>query len=81
VAVITGVIKAVPVYNTPPVAAENQLRFPEDAVALNSTVPDPVLDPGVVPVTVGLAFQVMSAVLFALMTELQLLDEVSPLAL
>jgi hypothetical protein len=40
----------------------------------------PFLDPGVVPVTVGLAFTVMSAVLFALMTELQLLDEVSPLA-
>ena len=76
-----GVSKEVPLYNElPPVATENQLRLPEDAVAPKTTVPDPVLDPGVVFVTVGLAFTVMFAVLFALIFELQLLGEVPPLA-
>jgi hypothetical protein len=53
----------------PLVAAENQLRFPEDAVA--RLLPDPVLDPGVAFSNCRVGFlTVMSAVLFALMTEL-----------
>lgn len=42
----------------PPEAAANQLKVPADAVAPNVTVPVPQLLPGVVAVTVGLAFTV-----------------------
>jgi hypothetical protein len=81
VALIDGVLKVVPLPNElPPVATENQLSVPAEAVAPKLTVPDPVLDPGVVLVTEGLAFTVMFAVLFPLMVELQLLGGFPPLA-
>lgn len=49
---MNGVVKLVPVPNeVPPVGAAYQFNVPPDAVAPNSTVPAPVLVPGVVPVT------------------------------
>ena len=54
-----GVVKLIPVpIETPPVAAAYQFIVPALAVAPNITVPVPHLDPGVVPVIVGIAFTV-----------------------
>jgi hypothetical protein len=54
-----GVVKLVPVpRNVPPVAAAYQFIVPALAVAPRMTVPVPHLDPGVVPVMVGIAFTV-----------------------
>jgi hypothetical protein len=47
-----GVVKGVPVPNNTP-EAEYQLIVPAEAVALNTTVPVPFLEPGVTPVIVG----------------------------
>ena len=44
--------------DAPPVAAAYQLIVPALAVAPNVTVPVPHLDPGVVPVIVGIALTV-----------------------
>jgi hypothetical protein len=54
-----GVVKLVPVPSeAPPVEAAYQLIVPALAVAPSITVPVPHLDPGVVPVIVGIAFTV-----------------------
>jgi hypothetical protein len=59
VAEILGVVKLVPVPNElPPVAAAYQLTVPADAVAPKTTLPVPQVEPGVVPVIVGIAFRV-----------------------
>ena len=51
-----GVVNDVPVPNDePPVDAEYQLIVPADAEAPRTTVPGPLLEPGVVPVIVGMA--------------------------
>jgi hypothetical protein len=51
-----GVVKLVPVPSeVPPVDAAYQLIVPALAVAPSITVPVPHLDPGVVPVMVGIA--------------------------
>ena len=56
---ILGVVKLVPVPNElPPIDAAYQLMIPDDAVAPSTTVPVPHLDPGVVPVMVGIALTV-----------------------
>ena len=62
-----GVVKLVPVpIEAPPVAAAYQLIVPALAVAPNTTVPVPHLDPGVVPVIVGIGLTVaITAVLVA----------------
>jgi hypothetical protein len=53
------VVKLVPVpRDAPPVGAAYQLIVPALAVAPRITVPVPHLDPGVVPVIVGIAFTV-----------------------
>ena len=50
-----GVVKLAPVPSgLPPVAAAYQLMAPAEAVAPKVTVPMPHLDPGVVPVMVGM---------------------------
>ena len=52
---ITGVVNEVPVPNDePPVAAAYQLIVPAEAVAPMVTVPVPQVDPGIVPVMVGI---------------------------
>jgi hypothetical protein len=54
-----GVVKLVPVpMEAPPVEAEYQLIVPALAVAPSITVPVPHLDPGVVPVIVGIGLTV-----------------------
>ena len=54
-----GVVKLVPVPSeTPPVEAAYQLIVPALAVAPNVTLPVPHLDPGVVPVIVGIGLTV-----------------------
>ena len=54
-----GVVKLVPVPSeAPPVEAAYQLIVPALAVAPSITVPVPHLDPGVVPVIVGIALTV-----------------------
>ena len=54
-----GVVKLVPDPRiVPPVAAAYQLIVPALAVAPSITVPVPHLDPGVVPVIVGMALTV-----------------------
>jgi len=54
-----GVVKLVPVPSeVPPVEAAYQLIVPALAVAPSITVPVPHLDPGVVPVIVGIALTV-----------------------
>lgn len=46
-------VKLVPVPKAvPPVATSYQVKVPPEAVAPSNTVPAPVLEPGVVPVTV-----------------------------
>ena len=62
-----GVVKLVPVpIEAPPVEAAYQLIVPALAVAPNTTVPVPHLDPGVVPVIVGIGLTVaITAVLVA----------------
>ena len=62
-----GVVKLIPVPSeTPPVAAAYQLIIPALAVAPRATVPVPHLDPGVVPVIVGIAFTVTETCEFTL---------------
>jgi hypothetical protein len=51
---------------------ENQEIVPPEAVASKVTVPVFILDPGVVPVMVGVVLTVTFAVLFALIIEEQL---------
>jgi hypothetical protein len=59
VALILGVVKLVPVpMEAPPVDAAYQLIVPALAVAPSITVPVPHLDPGVVPVIVGIGLTV-----------------------
>ena len=72
VAEIDGVVKPVPVPNElPPVETEYQLMVPAEAVAPSTTVPVPHLDPGVVPLIVGIAFTVaVTAVLDAVVQPL-----------
>ena len=54
-----GVVKLVPVpSDAPPVEAAYQLIVPALAVAPSITVPVPHLDPGVVPVIVGMVLTV-----------------------
>ena len=54
-----GVVHGEPVPNdVPPVDAAYQLIVPADAVAPNTTVPVPHVEPGVVPVMVGIAYTV-----------------------
>ncbi len=67
VAAILGVVKLVPVpSDVPPVEAAYQLMVPALAVAPKITVPVPHLDPGVVPVIVGIVLIVaITAVLAA----------------
>ena len=69
---ILGVVKLVPVPSeAPPVEAAYQLIVPADAVAPSTTVPVPHLDPGVVPVMVGIALMVaVTAVLDAVVQPL-----------
>ena len=56
---IEGVVKDVPVPSeVPPVDAAYQLMVPAEAVAPNTTVPVPHVEPGVVPVMVGIAYTV-----------------------
>ena len=51
-----GVVKLVPVASElPPVATAYQLTVPAEDAAPKVTVPVPHLDPGVVPVIVGMA--------------------------
>ena len=58
---ISGVVKLVPVPNeVPPVGVSYQLMTPAEAVAPSTTVPVPQLEPGVVPVIVGVASMLMS---------------------
>jgi hypothetical protein len=57
-----GVVKDVPVpREDPPDDAAYQLIVPEDAAAPRVTDPVPQRDAGVVPVIVGIAFSVMTA--------------------
>jgi len=59
VADIFGVIKLIPDPKlVPPVKAEYQFIFPEEAVAPKTTVPVPHLAAGVVPVIIGIALTV-----------------------
>lgn len=52
---ILGVVKAVPVPNdTPPLMTSYHFNVPAEAVAPKTTVPVLHLEPGVVPVTVGM---------------------------
>ena len=62
-----GAVKDVPVpRDEPPVDAAYQFIVPAEAVAPNVTVPDPHLEPGVVPVMVGIVLTVaVTAVLEA----------------
>ena len=62
-----GVVNDVPVpSDEPPDEAAYQFIVPADAVAPNVTVPVPHLEPGVVPVMVGIVFTVaVTAVLEA----------------
>ena len=56
---IEGVVKLVPVpKEEPPVDAANQFKVPAEAVAPNTTVPVPQVEPGVVDVMVGTGFTV-----------------------
>ena len=76
-----GVVKLVPVAKAlPPVDAANQEIVPAEAVAPNTTVPEPILEPGAVLVIVGFAFTVTFVELLLLIAELQLFGEVPPLA-
>jgi len=69
---MVGVVKLVPVPNEePPVEDAYQLMVPTEAVAPRSTVPVPILEPGVVLVIVGIEF--IAAVMAVL------LDVVHPL--
>lgn len=62
-----GVVKLIPVpSDTPPVTSAYQLIVPALAVAPKITVPVPHLDPGVVPVIVGIAFTVTETCEFTL---------------
>ena len=67
-----GVVNDVPVpSDEPPDEAAYQLIVPAEAVAPNVTVPDPHLEPGVVPVMVGIVFTVaVTAVLEAVVQPL-----------
>jgi len=59
VAEIVGVVNEFPVPKTdPPVGTLYQFSVPALAVAPSTTVPESHLDPGVVAVTVGVAFTV-----------------------
>lgn len=64
---MVGVVKLVPVPNEePPVEDAYQLMVPTEAVAPRSTVPVPILEPGVVLVIVGIELMVaVTAVLAA----------------
>ncbi len=63
---ILGVINEVPVPNdVPPVKAAYQFNVPALAVAPNVTVPVPQTEPGVVPLTVGIALTVATIALLA----------------
>ena len=67
-----GVVNDVPVpRDEPPDDAAYQLIVPDEAVAPNVTVPVPHLEPGVVPVMVGIVFTVaVTAVLEAVVQPL-----------
>ncbi len=70
---ILGVINEVPEpIDVPPVKAAYQFNVPVLAVAPNVTVPVPQTEPGVVPLTVGIALTVATTAL--------LLAVVQPLA-
>ena len=76
---ILGVINDVPEANdVPPVKAAYQFNVPALAVAPNVAVPVPHTEPGVVPLTVGILFIVITtALLVAVGVDKQLAFEVS----
>ena len=76
---ILGVVNDVPVPNDePPVTAAYQFNVPALAVAPKVTVPVPHTEPGVVPLTVGIAFIVITtALLVAVGVDKQFAFEVS----
>ena len=61
-----GVVKEVPVpKEAPPAEAAYQLMVPVEAVAPKVTVPAPQVDPGVVPVMLGIALTVATTSVLA----------------
>ena len=61
---ILGVVNDVPVPNdVPPITAAYQFNVPALAVAPKVTVPVPQTEPGVVPLTVGMALTVATTAL------------------
>ena len=76
---ILGVVNDAPVPNdVPPVKAAYQFNVPALAVAPKVTVPVPHTEPGVVPLTVGIAFIVITtALLVAVGVDIQFAFEVS----